>query len=101
MLFRVYRNCIGFGSGVLTESFDRKFRFLLLISHLRGPVWLGWLAGLVAWLGWLAGWVVGAGAGTGGCGAGAGAGAGAWGWGWRGPGLGLGLGVGCDLFPHV
>ena len=67
---RVYRNCIGFGSGVLTESFDRKFRFLLLISHLRGPVWL---AGLVAWLGWLAGWVVGAGAGTGGCGAGAGA----------------------------
>ena len=26
--FRVYRNGIGFGSGVLTESFDRKFRFL-------------------------------------------------------------------------
>ena len=23
--FRVHRNCIGFGSGVLSESFDRKF----------------------------------------------------------------------------
>ena len=37
-------HCIGFGSGVLSESFDRNvltetFRFLLLISQLRGPVW--------------------------------------------------------------
>ena len=23
--FRVYRNCIGFGSGVLSDSFERKF----------------------------------------------------------------------------
>ena len=47
---------MGFGSGVLTESFDL---FLLLISQLRGPVWLGWLGWWRGWAGWLGGWAAG------------------------------------------
>ena len=43
--FRVYRNCIGFGFGVLTESFDRNVlsgcRFLLL-NFDSGGLGLGW-----------------------------------------------------------
>ena len=31
--FNIYRICIGFGAGVLSESFGRKFWFLLLILH--------------------------------------------------------------------
>ena len=32
------RNCIGFGSGVLTESFERKFFFDFVFQR----NWLGW-----------------------------------------------------------
>ena len=41
------RDCIAFGSEVLTESFDRHDSFLLLISHLDLWAGLGW-AGLEA-----------------------------------------------------
>ena len=67
--FRVYRNCTGLGSGVLTESFE-QLRFLLFIFGGVGAG-LGWLvcsglgwAGLgwagLGWagLGW-AGWLLG------------------------------------------
>ena len=63
---RVYRNCIGFGSGVLTESFERKFIFLLFIFGFSGAgAWAAWPGRLAAgwyWAGWpAAGWLAGLG----------------------------------------
>ena len=72
---RVYRNCTGFGSGVLTESFDRVLFVALQFLSLEG---LGWAAGRAGWAGYeagLAAWAQG------------------WGWGagvLRGAGMGLG-----------
>ena len=48
---RVYRNCIGFGSGILTESFERNvlsesFVVCFLISYVHGPWLAGWAGGV-------------------------------------------------------
>ena len=71
--FRVYRNCIGFGSRVLSEI-DRKFCLLLLISHfgLRGLseidrkfCFLGWAGRGCGAVGWAGGWLWAPGLGVG------------------------------------
>ena len=66
---------MGFGSGVLTESFDRNVSFFAVDF----AVARAGLAGLVAWLGWLAGWL-GCWAGWAGCWAGCRLGWLGWGW---------------------
>ena len=44
-MHKVYSNCIGFRSGVWTESFERKFCFLLFFFGLAGL----WDLGCLAW----------------------------------------------------